>query len=146
MRSYYFKVSRVIQKKFQNFVFPKSNNHTWCSLLNTKKYSFWRKFGLLCFLETPVFRFPHLAYYQWCILRLDHSQGLNKRTILNCKGYKRETFLKREVLIFNWMWESATFIKGRRLLKKIWYSRSRRIQSDSNDFKSCFYFMEIACY
>ena len=33
-----------------------------------KKCSFFEKFGVLCFLETPVFRFALLPYYRWYLV------------------------------------------------------------------------------
>ena len=34
-------------------------------VLEGKKCSFFGKFGVLCFLETPVLRFSVLPYYRW---------------------------------------------------------------------------------
>ena len=50
--------------------FPKNEHflpldtHTYVCVSGGKKCSFFRKFGLLCFLETPVFRFAILPHYR----------------------------------------------------------------------------------
>ena len=38
--------------------------HTYVCVSGGKKYSFFGKFGVLCFLETPVLRFALLPYYR----------------------------------------------------------------------------------
>ena len=55
---------RVFQENKARQIFRKTNIS--CPLIRTctcKKYSFFRKFGVLCFLETPVLRFALLPYY-----------------------------------------------------------------------------------
>ena len=58
---------RVFQKKQSTSNFPKKNifltpdTHTYQGV---KKCSFFGKFGVLCFLETPVLRFTLLPYYR----------------------------------------------------------------------------------
>ena len=47
----------------QHFLPP--DRHDVC-VSGGKKYSFFRKFGVLCFLETPILKFALLAYYQRC--------------------------------------------------------------------------------
>ena len=39
-----------------------------CHQIWGKKFLFFGKFSVLCFLETPVLRFAHLPYYQRSIL------------------------------------------------------------------------------
>ena len=51
--------------------FPKNNyflppdTHTHVYVSGGKKCLFFRNFGVLCFLETPVLRFALLPYYRW---------------------------------------------------------------------------------
>ena len=47
--------------KNEHFFTP--DTHTYVSLSGGKKCSFFEKFGVLCFLETPVLRFALLPYY-----------------------------------------------------------------------------------
>ena len=56
-------VKRVLRKIF----------HSSC-LLGVKKCSFFGKFGMLCFLKTPVLRFALLPCYR-CILDASYSPG-----------------------------------------------------------------------
>ena len=44
-----------------------------------KKCSFFRKFGVLCFLETPVLRFALLPYYRRTNNESSPSKGANKK-------------------------------------------------------------------
>ena len=43
---------------------PKQRTHRCVCVSGGKKCSFFEKFGVLCFLETPVLRFALLPYYQ----------------------------------------------------------------------------------
>ena len=62
-----------------------------------KKCSFFGKFGVLCFLETPVLRFALLPYYR----RFANDYKLNlafkghKLDISNTSLYKKDVFLCR---------------------------------------------------
>ena len=57
-------------KKTKHAKFPKNKHfsppdtHTYVSVSGNKKCSFFRKFGVLCSLKTPVSRFALLLYYQ----------------------------------------------------------------------------------
>ena len=48
--------------KNEHFLPP--DTHTYVCVLGGKKCSFFRKFGVLCLLETPVLRFALLPYYR----------------------------------------------------------------------------------
>ena len=43
---------------------------TYVCVSGGKKCSFFEKFGVLCFLETPVLRFALLPYNQRCMINL----------------------------------------------------------------------------
>ena len=47
-----------------NEYFLPADTHTRVCLSGCKKCLFLRKFGVLCFLETPALRFACLPYYQ----------------------------------------------------------------------------------
>ena len=59
----------VLQKEQSTPSFPKNEHslspdtHTHVYVLKGKKFSFFGKFGKLCFLVTPVLRFAPLPYY-----------------------------------------------------------------------------------
>ena len=46
--------------KNEHFLPPDTHTYVWVS--EGKKCSFFRKFGVLCFLETPILRFALLLY------------------------------------------------------------------------------------
>ena len=48
----------------KNDYFLPSNTHTYVCVSGGKKYLFFGKFGVLCFLITPVLRLALLPYYQ----------------------------------------------------------------------------------
>ena len=48
--------------KSEHFLTP--DTHAYVCVSGVKKCSFFGKFGLLCFLETPVLRFALLPYYR----------------------------------------------------------------------------------
>ena len=60
---------------------------TLSCVLGGKKYSFFGKFGVLCFLETPVLRFALLPYYRRIVgntgKRGGGRGGQNKMTLKN---------------------------------------------------------------
>ena len=60
---------RVFQENKACQIFRKTNIsypliRTRVCVSEGKKGSFFGKFGVLCFLETPILRFTYLAYYQ----------------------------------------------------------------------------------
>ena len=55
------KTRQIFQKTSKSFLLIRS--HT-CAYQGGKKCSFFGKFGVLCFLETPVLRFALLPYYR----------------------------------------------------------------------------------
>ena len=63
-------LKRVFQGKQSTPSFPKnehflpSDTHTYVCGSGTKKCSFFGKFGVLFFFETPVLRFAFLPYYR----------------------------------------------------------------------------------
>ena len=62
-------VGNKAKSESQNWCFKKTkhakeNKHTYVCVSRGKKYSFFRKFGVICFLETPVLRFALLPYYR----------------------------------------------------------------------------------
>ena len=63
---------RTTSKFYRNFLPP--DTHTYVCISGGKKCSFFGKFGVLCFLETPVLRFALLSYYRrnrlWYILKV----------------------------------------------------------------------------
>ena len=68
---------RVFQKKQSMLNFPK-NEHFFSPdthVSEGKKYSFFRKFGVLCFLETPVLRCALLPIYR----RVMESNNVNAK-------------------------------------------------------------------
>ena len=54
--------ARQIFRKNENFLPP--DTHMYVCVSGGKKCLFFGKFGVLCFLETPVLRFSLLAYYR----------------------------------------------------------------------------------
>ena len=52
------------QKKQTNKYFFPPDTHTQVWVLGIKNFSFFGKFGVLCFLVTPVLRFTLLPYYR----------------------------------------------------------------------------------
>ena len=56
------RISKHVSRKQGTSIFPK-NEHTLCVSGGTK-CSFFEKFDVLCFLETPVLRFSRLPYYR----------------------------------------------------------------------------------
>ena len=48
----------------KNEHFLPSDTHTYVCVSRGKKYSFFGKFGGLCFVKTPVLRIAFLPYYQ----------------------------------------------------------------------------------
>ena len=56
-------LKRVFQENEARQIFRKTNISNVC-VLGGKKCSFFGKFGVLCFLETPVLRFASLPYYR----------------------------------------------------------------------------------
>ena len=52
-------------KFFEKLTVLPSDTHTYVCISGGKKCLFFGKFGVLCFLETPVLRFALLPYYQW---------------------------------------------------------------------------------
>ena len=71
---------RVFQKRStlnvpKNKHFLPHDTHTYVCVSGGKRYSFFGKFGVLCFLETPVLRFALLPYYRRiCVLQLSVNQ------------------------------------------------------------------------
>ena len=66
-----------VSKKQSMLNFPK-NEHFFSPdthVSEGKKYSFFGKFGVLCFLETPVLRFALLPYYR----RVMQSNNVNAK-------------------------------------------------------------------
>ena len=80
-------ISSVIRKKgkSQNRCFKKTKHakfsekrtflppdtHTYVCVSGDKKRSFFGKFGVLCFLETPVLTFAYLPYYrQYSVIKI----------------------------------------------------------------------------
>ena len=64
----YARKKRLIPKHFlpyKHFLPP--DTHMYVSVSEGKKCSFFEKFGVLCFLETPVLRFALLPYYRQVI-------------------------------------------------------------------------------
>ena len=55
---------RVFQENKARQIFRKTNISYPVCISGGKKCSFFGKFGVLCFLETPVLRFPLLPYYR----------------------------------------------------------------------------------
>ena len=60
-----------------------------------KKCSYFGKFGVLCFLETPVFRFALLLYYRWVERRETSFKSERMQTRIWCTTrIKEKNFLK----------------------------------------------------
>ena len=57
--------------KNEHFLHP--DTHTFVCVSGGKKCSFFGKFGVLCFLETPVLRFALLPYYRRFAILTFHS-------------------------------------------------------------------------
>ena len=57
--------------KNEHFLPP--DTHTNVCVSGGKKCSFFGKFGVLCFLETPVLRFTLLPYYRRFVILTFHS-------------------------------------------------------------------------
>ena len=77
---------RVFQENKARQIFHKTN--IWNE---RKKCSFFGKFGMLCFLETPVLRFALLPYYRPILVY--HTKNKNgNRWLRNRKQYLWETF------------------------------------------------------
>ena len=58
-------VSNKAKGRISKRVFQENKaRHTYISVSGGKKCLFFGKFGVLCFLETPVLRFPLLPYYR----------------------------------------------------------------------------------
>ena len=73
----YGKFSHFILKSFttlwsfeQSFLLQRT-----CAYQGGKKYSFFGKFCMLCFLETPVLRFAFLLYYRRCQVTGQYTQS-----------------------------------------------------------------------
>ena len=66
----------------KNEHFLSSDTHTYAYASEGEKCSFSGKFGVLCFLETPVLRFAILLYYRrflvWPFILPDGLQNLNR--------------------------------------------------------------------
>ena len=54
--------ARQIFRKNEHFLPP--DTHTYVCVSGGKKCSFFGKFGVLCFLETPVLKFNLLPFYR----------------------------------------------------------------------------------
>ena len=63
------KAHQILRKT--NISYPPST-HAYVRVSGDKKCSFFGKFGMLCFLETPVLTFALLPYYRRVLL-LKHS-------------------------------------------------------------------------
>ena len=67
-------------KNFKKYNLTRTRTHTYVYKSGGKKYSFFGKFGVLWFLETPVFRFTFLRYYQltlnWSIYPVNYPSLL----------------------------------------------------------------------
>ena len=72
---------RVLQQKKTRQIFRKTNisypliRTRTCALTGGKKCSSFQKFGMLCFLVTPLLRFVLLPYYRRKILFWYYSQN-----------------------------------------------------------------------
>ena len=82
-----YSISSVIGQKGESPNFLKNEDflppdtHTYVCVSGGKKCSFFREFGVLCFLETPVLRFALLSYYRRFILCKCNCKFLRKSNI-----------------------------------------------------------------
>ena len=88
--------------------------HVWVS--GGKKCSFFGKFGVLCFLETPVLRFTLFLYYRrnrlTCSSRSSRSQMLFKIDVLkNFENFTGKQLWLSHFLIKLQVWRPATSLK-----------------------------------
>ena len=88
-------ISSVIRQKgeSQNGGYKKTKHVKFSEKL---KFPFFGKFGVLCFLVTPVSRFAFLPYYQRCLLSLWKVNNVkNNRFMYSltlCKEYRDELY------------------------------------------------------
>ena len=77
-----------VSRKQSTSNFPKKEHflppdtYTYVFLSEDKKCSFFGKFDVLCFLETPVLRFTHLPYYQRIVDSEVVSKGQSKKQLV----------------------------------------------------------------
>ena len=76
--------------KNEHFLHPDMHTTRTCACQGGKKCSFFRKFGVLCFLETPILRFTLLPYYRRIALPV----------YARCSKYIFDLQLKILVIIF----------------------------------------------
>ena len=86
----------IVTKKQSMPSFPKNENlfltdtHTHVCMSRGKKCQFFGKFGLLCFLGTPVLRF--LPYYHLFVVAAIQKElsGYKLKKVLKTKGLKND--------------------------------------------------------
>ena len=61
---YFLKKKNKIREHSEKRTYLTPDTHTYVYVSGGKKCSFWGKFSVLCFLETPVLRFSLLPYYR----------------------------------------------------------------------------------
>ena len=88
-------------KKPEHFLPP--DTHTYVCVSGGKKCSFFEKFGVLCFLETPLLRLALLPYYRRIILfalQLMIPNSSNRHTI-NCGRLNQAKFVAHKILVLD---------------------------------------------
>ena len=64
----------------KNKHFSPSDTHKYVCVSRSRKYSFFGKFGVLCFLVTSVLRFVLLSYYRRFVLKNNVIALMTKRS------------------------------------------------------------------
>ena len=86
--------ARQLFRKNKNFL--PSDTHTYVCISGGKKCKFSRKFGMLCFLETPKLRFALLPYYPRTVnlFQLRFELQSNLKTKQPIKSFSLRVFQK----------------------------------------------------
>ena len=75
---------RCFPMNFMKFLRTPFLQNTYVCVSEGKKCSFFEKFGVLCLLETPVWRFALLPYYrQYRVLGLNQTHCINTESLRN---------------------------------------------------------------
>ena len=69
--------------------FLPSDAHTYACVLGSKKYLFFGKFGMLCFLEIPVLRSP------FCLITEKLREKIGKQSII--ENFQKCRFFQQEI-------------------------------------------------
>ena len=105
----------------KNEPFLPSDTHTRVSVSRGKKYSFFGKTGMLCFLETPVLRFALLPYYRHFVAQ---SWTLMLQKVFSLLKFSPALFEKIQAFVWlvfqkenKWIFLKKTFV----FLKTCWF-------------------------